>query len=175
MRQRQLQSGFTLVETMIAMAILMAAIYAGMTLLDIQRSSGKTRETQTMYRYLAIQTASIVTGYPEKFPALAFSTAWDDSRDIVIYFACYDKAGNLTPNDLGKREFTFHQMARDDLDSRRSSERCPSLPLSTPRYEVRFWYKNPVTREVTIEILDLTILRSRNSKAAPKQRFTIFR
>lgn len=167
--------GMNMVEAMIALAILMAAIYAGMTLMDAQRSSTKVRGTQSMYRYLAIQTTSIVTGSPELFPPLAFSTSWDDSRDIVLYVACYDKKGDMLPNDLGKREFVFHQLRRDELDQRRATGRCPNPATGIVSYEVRFWFKNPATREVVIEVLDLILLRSRNPRAIPKQRFTIYR
>ena len=164
-----------MVETVIAMSLLMAAIYAGMTLMDAQKRSSKVRNIQTMYRYLAIQTASIVTGNPERFPALSFSSAWDDSRDVVMYVACYDKGGNLLPNDLGTRDFVFHQMRRNELDLRQATTRCPNPPTGIVSFEVRFWFNNPTTREVYIEILDLVLLRSRNPRSIPKQRFTIYR
>lgn len=169
------QNGFGMIESLIGLSLVTAAIYASMSLMGIQNSSNKTRSLQSMYRYLAIQTASFVTSNAARFPPLAFSTAWDSSRDILIYVACYDKKGSLLPNDNGTREFVFHQQSLETLDSREASGRCPNPPGGIVSYEVRFWYKNPATKEVVIEILDLVLLRSRNPKSIPKQRFTIYR
>lgn len=167
--------GFGLVESLIGLSLVTAAVYASMSLMGIQKSATKKRNTQSMYRYLAIQAASFVTANEERFPPLSFSSAWDSSRDLVIYVACYDKKGNLIQNDLGTREFVFHQQSLSTLDSREASGRCPNPPGGIVSYEVRFWYKNPATREVVIEILDLVLLRSRNGRSVPKQRFTIYR
>lgn len=169
------EHGFGMIESLIGLSLVTAAIYASISLMGIQKSSNKKRTTQSMYRYLAIQAASFVTSNAERFPPLSFSSAWDSSRDIVIYVACYDKKGNLIPNDLGTREFVFHQQSLDTLDSNEGSGRCPNPIGGIVSYEVRFWYKNPTTREVVIEILDLVLLRSRNPRAIPKQRFTIYR
>ena len=170
------QRGFGLVETLASMALLMAVILGGLTLMDAQRNSRKSRSGQTMYRYLAIQTASVVTGSSERFPPLAFSTAWNDSTDLVMYVGCFSPEGELIENDSGTRDFIFHQQARSRLDREEPSGRCPtSSGAGRLGFEVRFWYAEPATREVTIEILDFFLLNTRVRRFNPKHRFTIFR
>lgn len=169
------QKGVNLIESMVGLSILSVAIYAGMSLMSAQTTSNKTRNLQSMYRFLALQTTAQVTSNPEAYPPLAFSSSWDDSRDIVVYVGCYDKKGSMMPNDLGKREFAFHQMPREDLDVRAETGRCPASASGVVTYEVRFWFKDPVTREVAVEVTDMMILRSRNARATPRQRFTFFR
>lgn len=170
------ERGFTLVETIVTMAVLMGVVLAGFTMMDIQRNARKTRSGQTMYRYLAIQTAAAVTGSSQNFPPMAFGSAWNDSSDIVIYVGCFNANGELIPNDTGSRDFVFHQQRRARMDREESTGRCVRPTRGSPlAYEVRFWYSNPATREVVVEILDLVIANSRHGRANPKHRFTIFR
>jgi prepilin-type N-terminal cleavage/methylation domain-containing protein len=134
-------SGFSLVETLIAMALLVGAISLGMNSLDQQSKSRSTRTKQTMHRYIAIQVtqhinANVAT-YPPIIPA--------NTSDKIVYYGCLTKDGMLIGN-----KFIFKLATNFD-------EKVPfgQCPQDLTAYEARFYWSNSVPDEVRINLLTL--------------------
>lgn len=168
---RMAAKGFSLVEAMVGIALLSAAIFAGMNLTGMQQKSRKDRSVQSVYRYLAIQAANVITAQSAMFPPLYFET------DPAVYVSCFNNKGEPTLNSTGTREFVLTNIKPDDLKARKASTRCQAPAAGVlPAFELRFWYGDTTdVNKVTLEILDLQALRPGSTRRTPKQRFTIYR
>lgn len=135
------QSGFSLIETMVAMALLAGAVLFGMNTLDGQQKSRVVRTKQTMHRFIAIQvTQHINANIPFYPPILPGSPS-----DKIVYVGCMTKDGVLQGN-----KFIFK--LAPSFDENVSTEVCPQALTA---YEVRFFWLNSATDEVKINILTM--------------------
>lgn len=136
------QRGFSLVETMVAMALLIGAVTFGMNALDEQQKSRGARTKQTMHRYIAIQvTQHINSNLPFYPPILPPSPA-----DKIVYVGCMNKDGVL---QNGK--FLFKLIP--GFDEGVSTGLCTS-PFNS--YEVRFFWISSGSDDVKINLLTLS-------------------
>jgi hypothetical protein len=160
-----------MVEASIAIALLGAAVYFGMSLTDVQGKARRDRKVQSVYRYLAIQSANVITGQSAMFPPLYFET------EPAVYVSCFSNKGEPALNSTGTRDFVLTNITADDLKSHKPSIRCTRTAAGVlPTFEVRFWYGDVTdVNKVTLEILDLQALKSSAGRRIPKQRFTIYR
>jgi hypothetical protein len=149
--------GFTFIEVIIGSSLLLLVIFLGMNFTDVQIGARKTRTTQTMFRYLAIQTASTITGKAEMFPALEVGGA---NPVKGVYVGCFNNKGEAVPNNTGSREFSILFISQNDLAGEDYiSTRClcasgNSGAMSMHPYEVRFWYPEADTRKIQFAIID---------------------
>ena len=134
-------SGFSLVETLVAMGLLAAAITFGMNFIGEQGKSRGVRTKQTVHRYIAIQVTQHINSNLAFYPPIIPPTP----TDKILYVGCMSKDGVLLGN-----KFTFKLVP--SFDDHVSSAVC--LPNVTA-YEVRFFWLNSGSDEVLINILTL--------------------
>jgi len=162
------QKGFTFVEVMVGASLLFAVILLGLNFHDLQIGTRKVRSTQVMFRYLAIQTASTITGKPEMFPAMESQGATPLKG---VYVACFDNKGAAVPNNSGARDFSLTFMPASLAEDDFISLRClcasgNSGAMSKHPYEVRFWYPDADSRKIRFAIIDARgILRAHSERA----------
>lgn len=163
--------GFSLIESLIAIGLLSAAVFFGMSLSDVQSKARKDRKVQSVYRYLAIQAANVITAQSAMFPPLYFES------DPAVYISCFSNKGEPALNSTGTRDFVLTNMTPADLNAHKPSIRCQTPAAGVlPTFEVRFWYGDTSdVNKVTLEILDLQALKATTKGRIPKQRFTIYR
>jgi prepilin-type N-terminal cleavage/methylation domain-containing protein len=135
------QGGFTLVETMISMALLATAITFGMNFMGEQNKSRNIRTKQSIQRYIAIQVTQHINGNLSAYPPVAPVAA----SDKIVYVGCITKDGVLIAN-----KFTFH--VSSTFSDNVSTTICP---LANTHFEVRFYWVNPSLDEVKINLLTL--------------------
>lgn len=136
------QAGFTLVETMVSMALVATIITLGMNFLSTTQKTRDQRSKQTIHRYIAIQVTQHVTGnlgfYPPVDPL--------NPSDKIVYVGCMNKDGVL----IGNKGFRFHLATA--FDEATSTGICPT---DKTHYEARFFWLNPLQDEVKINLLTL--------------------
>lgn len=134
-------SGFSLIETMVALALLAGAVTFGMNFINEQQKARGSRTKQTMHRYIAIQVTQHINSNLSFYPPITPSSA----SDKIIYVGCMSKDGVLQGN-----KFIFKLAPSFD-------EQTPT-GLCTPgltAYEVRFFWSDTVVDEVKINILTM--------------------
>lgn len=151
------QAGFSLVETMVAMALLVGAVTFGMNALDEQQKSRGTRTKQTMHRYIAIQVTQHINSNLPFYPPITPTSP----SDMIVYVGCMNKDGVL---QNGK--FLFKLIP--GFDERVSTGLCTS-PFNS--YEVRFFWLGAGTDDVKINLLTLM---AGTSEALAVHNFKIF-
>lgn len=135
------QKGFSLVETMVAMALLSGAITLGMNFVGEQNKSRDSRTKQSIHRYIAIQVTQHINGNLSYYPPVApLSTS-----DKIVYVGCMSKEGMLMGN-----KFQFH--VSSSFADNVSTGICP---VEGTVFEVRFYWLNPLLDEVKINLLTL--------------------
>jgi prepilin-type N-terminal cleavage/methylation domain-containing protein len=136
------ERGFSIVETMVAMALLAGAITLGMNFFGVKNKTRDTRTKQTMQRYIAIQITQHINGNLTTYPPISPPTA----SDKIVYVGCMNKDGVLLGN-----KFKFHVSSTfaDDTPT-------TICELGSTVYEARFYWLNPLLDEVKINILTLS-------------------
>lgn len=156
------QKGFSLVEVLVGSAMLSGAIFAGMNYISNMQSSRKVRNTQSMYRYLAIQATQAITTGVAFYPPVDPPTA----SEQVLYVGCFDGQGVNIPNKKGNRDFQF-TVVNAPFNEKTSTDSCNSAI-----YEVRFYWSNAATKEVLINVLGLNKLGTQDRLTS--QNFKVF-
>lgn len=136
------QKGFTLVETMVSMALLSVAITLGMNFVSEQSKGRSTRTKQSIHRFIAIQVTQHITTNLVAYPPIAPLVA----SDKIVYVGCINKEGALIGN-----KFKFY--VSSTFDDKVSTTICPAVVTF---YEVRFYWIEPQLQdEVKINLLTL--------------------
>lgn len=135
------QKGFSLIETMVAMALLAGAVLFGMNALDEQNKSRVVRTKQTMHRFIAIQVTQHINANIPFYPPVDTGPS-----DKIIYVGCMTKDGVLQGN-----KFIFKLAS--SFDEAVSTALCDATLTA---YEVRFFWSDPDKDEVKINILTMS-------------------
>jgi prepilin-type N-terminal cleavage/methylation domain-containing protein len=152
-------SGFTLIEVMVGMAMVSTMAFFGMNYVTTQISARKIRTQQTINRFLAIQTSQQVSVHMGFYPPIASDTG------KAIYAGCFDRKGNLIVNIKNNRDFQF--MVLPIFDELKPSGICD--PVKTA-YESRFYWQDPAQFVVMINIL----ATQSSAKRLTSQNFKIY-
>lgn len=147
--------GFTLVETIIAIALISVGVFMAMNLIDGQTKSRALRTTQTIFRYIAIQISHTATMANSFFPPISSA-----QNQKVVYVSCYDNKGEITRNinNLSNHQIYFP----DNFKENEKSGQC----TDSTSYEARFFWVNANTGELRVNILHLPSLKKKNSNRA---------
>ena len=154
------QRGFTLVETIVAMALLSVAITLGMNFITGATKTRSTRTTQSMQRYIAIQVTQHITSSLAFYPHINHPIF-----KKIVYVGCMTKEGLLIGNKYG-----FHQFSSFIFKDKNPTGLC--LPPNSA-YEVRFYRTEAPLKPDEVKI-NLLTLESGTVKSMTVHNFYIF-
>jgi type II secretory pathway pseudopilin PulG len=148
------QSGFSLIESMVAGSILLGAIFAGMKYLDNQTTQKKILETQANERALALQVSASLVSSSSKYPPLYLA-----GGNMIYYVGCFNVKGQQGLNYQGRRDYAFYSGPTSEPEAP-TGVVCngESSPLADKfsKYEVQVWWSDVSNRVMTFKIFDLT-------------------
>lgn len=160
MLNRLSQRGFTLVETLIALALLSGAITLGMNFINGQMNSRTVRAKQSMQRYIAIQVTqhinSNITFYPPISPPgfTFFGIPIPIFNPKIIYVGCFTKDGILIENK-------FHFNSISGLAPFNEKVPIPNLtycPVGKSFYQVRFFWLPAASTSADVDSVKINII-----------------
>jgi prepilin-type N-terminal cleavage/methylation domain-containing protein len=154
------QSGFTLVETMVAMALLSVAITLGMNFISGATKARRTRTTQSMQRYIAIQVTQHITASLAFYPHINHPFT-----KKIVYVGCMTKEGILIGN-----KYYFHSLSAFTFKDKNPTGFCPAV---TSAYEVRFYWTETTAKPDEVKI-NLLTLETGTTRSLAVHNFYIF-
>lgn len=147
--------GFTLVETIIALALVTMGVFMAMNFIDSQNKSRAVRTGQTIFRYIAIQVAHTATMAGAYYPPM---TTTNNAK--AVYVSCYDNKGESVKNINNISGYQVYFPSK--FSENKPSDQCSN----EASYEARFYWKNPSAGELRINIVHLASLKRKNNARA---------
>lgn len=160
------QRGASIVEVIVAFALLSIAILAGSSYIDNIQSARNIRKLQTTIRFLAIQATLEATGNFRYYPPVNPP----DATTQPLYVACFSNAGDKVQNNTPAkgRDFQFYLAANYKEDQ--ASGACSK---ETAAFEVRFFWLSPFQSDINVNIFNLQPRRGETTRTLFKN-FKIF-
>jgi prepilin-type N-terminal cleavage/methylation domain-containing protein len=159
------QGGFTLVETMVAMALLSVAVTLGMNFIGGATKSRKNRSIQSMQRYIAIQVTQHITGNLAMYPPIVHPAS-----KKIVYVGCMTKEGILIGN-----KYSFRSLSISTFNEKNPTGLCPADKTA---YEARFfWTEAGIVNGIDLsdEVkINLLTLETGTNKSLAVHNFYIF-
>ena len=167
MWNRNNQRGFTLVETMVSMALLSTVIYLAMSFMNDQKKSRTDRSKQSIQRYIAVQTSQHITSNISFYPPIQTQSL----SKKIIYYGCLDKNGVL----LGTTTYKFKEVP---VFYTASNCTDPSVKSLT-HYEVDFFWSPRLLTALNISPPDKVTINIKTkyfgqNKSISSRNFEIF-
>lgn len=141
------QSGFTIIEAMISIGLIAAAVMGGLNFIEAQRKSNQRLHAQSYTKTLAVELSHQLSENKNFYPPLI------KNSQIAFYVNCYNQKLQQSLNRYDQRQTSVVFLNSVD-DALSINDIC--LFQKGSRYQAVFWWDTTAANRILLRIFELT-------------------